>query len=404
LRVTKPYRLAIVSTHPIQYHAPWFQGLAAHPDLQSHVYYCHKATPQEQARAGFGVEFDWDVPLLSGYSCSFLHNVARPAGHGRFGGFDTPEIGKIIRQRHYDAVLVNGWNYKSAWQAIWAAWQSDVRVFVRGDSHLHSPRGCTTRMTKLLAYRRFVPRFDACLAAGEWSREYFAYYGARPDRIFLVPHVIDPEYLGVECQRLQANRSEFRRQWGLREDSVVFLFVGKFTETKRPLDFVRAVYGASKAQSSVEGLMVGDGPLRGACEDLVRSQHAPISFAGFLNQSQIVRAYASGDILVLPSDGETWGMVVNEAMACRLPCLVSDRVGCHPDLVFPGETGVVFSHRNVPALTASIVKLARNPSQIAVMGETAFNRSRKFCVQTAVDGVIQALAVTVRPGEPICTH
>jgi glycosyltransferase involved in cell wall biosynthesis len=402
--LTKPYRLAIVSTHPIQYHAAWFQGLAAHPDLQSHVYYCHKATPQEQARAGFGVEFDWDVPLLSGYSCSFLQNVARPAGHGRFGGFDTPEIGKIIRQRHYNAVLVNGWNYKSAWQAIWAAWQSDVRVFVRGDSHLHSPRGCTMRMTKLLAYRRFVPRFDACLAAGEWSREYFAYYGARPDRIFFVPNVIDPEYLGVECQRLQANQSEFRRQWGLREDSVVFLFVGKFTETKRPLDFVRAVYGASRVERSVEGLMVGDGPLRGACEDLVRSQHAPISFAGFLNQSQIVRAYASGDVLVLPSDGETWGMVVNEAMACRLPCLVSDRVGCHPDLVFPGETGVVFSHRNVPALTASIVNLARNPSQIAVMGETAFNRSRKFCVQTAVDGVIQALAVTVGPGEPICTH
>jgi hypothetical protein len=83
---------------------------------------------------------------------------------------------------------------------------------------------------------------------------------------------------------------------------------------------------------------------------------------------------------------------------------VSDRVGCHPDLIFPGETGVVFPHRNVPVLTASIVKLARNPSQIAVMGETAFNRSRNFCVQTAVDGVMQALAVTVGLGEPVCTH
>jgi len=402
--MAEAYKLAILSTHPIQHHAPWFRGLAAHPDLRVHVYYCHQATPREQAAAGFGVEFDWDVPLLSGYPHSFLQNVAHPAGHGRFAGFDTPEITRVVRQQQYDAVLVNGWHYKSAWQAIWAAWQSDVRVFIRGDSHLHFPRSLPLRLTKLLAYRRFVPRFDACLAAGEWSREYFAHYGARPDRIFLVPHVIDAEYMAFESQRFRAKRSEFGRQWRLREDSIVFLFVGKFTETKRPMDFVRAVHAASRDERSVEGLMVGDGPLRGACEDFVRSQHAPISFAGFLNQSQIVRAYACSDVLVVPSDGETWGMVVNEAMACRLPCLVSDRVGCHPDLILPGETGVVFPHRNVPALTASIVKLARNPSQIAVMGETAFNRSRNFCVQTAVDGVMQALAVTVGMGEPVCTH
>src|SRR5205823_11373578 len=173
LHMTGNFRLAILSTHPIQYHAPWFRGLAAHPDLDVHVYFCHNATPQEQARAGFGVEFDWDVDLLVGYPHSFLKNIAKPAGHGRFGGFDTPEIGKIIREKKYDAVLVNGWNYKSAWQAIWAAWQSGVKVMVRGDSHLHFDRSRSVKLTKRLAYRRFVPRFDACLAPGTWSREYF---------------------------------------------------------------------------------------------------------------------------------------------------------------------------------------------------------------------------------------
>jgi|ERR1700722_10288192 len=397
-----PCRLAIVSTHPIQYHAPWFRGLAAHPDLEMHVYYCHTATPEEQARAGFGVAFDWDVPLLTGYPHSFLQNIAHPAGHGRFTGFDTPEIAKIIRERHYDAVLVNGWHYKSAWQAIWAAWQSGVRVFVRGDSHLHSLRSRPVRLTKLVAYRRFVPRFDACLAAGEWSREYFAHYGARPDRIFFVPHVIDVGYLASESHRLRALQSELRRQWGLRENSVVFLFVGKFTETKRPLDFVCAIYNASRNEGSVEGLMVGDGPLRGACEDFVRSHHAPVSFAGFLNQSQIVRAYASSDVLVLPSIAETWGMVVNEAMACRRPCLVSDRVGCGPDLVLPEETGIIFPHCNVPALAASMVKLARNPAHIAAMGRNAHDRLRSYSVEAAVEGVLQSLAVTLAPAESPC--
>ena len=54
-RMRVPYRLAILCTHPIQYHAPWFRGLAAHPDLSIHVYFCNKATPKEQASAGFGV-------------------------------------------------------------------------------------------------------------------------------------------------------------------------------------------------------------------------------------------------------------------------------------------------------------------------------------------------------------
>src|SRR5262249_29371828 len=144
---------------------------------------------------------------------------------------------------------------------------------------------------------RFVPRFDACLAAGEWSREYFAYYGAGLDRIFLVPHVIDSEYMCSESRRLGPMRPELRRHWGLREDGTVFLFVGKFTEIKRPLDFVQAICDASKKEPSVQGLMVGDGPLRRNCEDFVRSYHVPVAFTGFLNQSQIVRPYAAGDVL-----------------------------------------------------------------------------------------------------------
>ena len=145
---TKKTKLAVVSTHPIQYHSPWFRAMASRPELNLHVYYCHKATPKEQADAGFGVEFDWDVPLLEGYPYTFLKNVAASPGHGRFGGFDTPGIEEIIRRREYDAILVNGWHYKSAWQAICACWRSKVKVMVRSDSHLHTPRGRAKRAFK----------------------------------------------------------------------------------------------------------------------------------------------------------------------------------------------------------------------------------------------------------------
>src|ERR1700686_1603462 len=83
----KKTRLAVISTHPIQYHSAWYRAMASRPELDLHVYYCHQATSREQASAGFGVEFDWDVPLLDGYPYSFLKNVADSPGHGRFSGF-----------------------------------------------------------------------------------------------------------------------------------------------------------------------------------------------------------------------------------------------------------------------------------------------------------------------------
>lgn len=386
------HRLAILSTHPIQYHSCWFRGLAACPDLQVHVYYCHQATPQEQARAGFGVEFEWDIPLLTGYPHSFLQNIANPPGHGRFAGFDTPEIKKIIRRGEYDAVLINGWHYKSAWQAIWTCWRSEVKVMVRGDSHLHTPRSFPVRLAKSLAYPRFIPRFDACLAVGQWSREYFVHYGASPERVFLVPHTVDIGAMGGDADRLRSNRSELRQGWALDPNATVFVFVGKFTETKRPIDFVRAVSEASKQKVAVQGLMVGDGPLRNVCEDLVDTHQVPITFAGFLNQSQIISAYVAADALVLPSSGETWGLVVNEAMACGRPCIVSDHVGCGPDLIEGGRTGAIFSLGDVDALAALMIGLSRDPSRLAFMSTQARCRIQKHSTQAAVEGVLQCMA------------
>src|SRR4249920_1071846 len=99
-------RVAFVTTHPIQYHAPWFRALAAEPRLDFEVLYCHNATSDEQAGAGFGVRFDWDVPLLDGYGHRFLRNVAAAPSIGRFAGLDTPEIGDVIRRGRYDAIVV----------------------------------------------------------------------------------------------------------------------------------------------------------------------------------------------------------------------------------------------------------------------------------------------------------
>jgi glycosyltransferase involved in cell wall biosynthesis len=385
-------RLAIVSTHPIQYHGEWFRRLASAPGLNVEVFYCHRATAREQGDAGFGVEFDWDVSLLEGYPYRFLRNISRRPSIAGFRGLDTPEIKDIVARERFDAVMINGWHYKSAWQAMRACWNSGTPVMVRSDSHLHTYRPLPRRMAKRPFYSWFVSKLDACLPVGKWSSEYFLHYGAAPERVFIVPHVVDTDYFESESKRLTPQRAALRAQWGLHDSTVLFLFAGKFTDKKRPLDFVNAIAEARSRGAEVEGMMVGDGPLRKRCEDIARRSNIPITFAGFLNQSQIAQAYVAADSLILPSNGgETWGLVVNEAMACGVPCFVSDQVGCGPDMIIPNETGAVFPIGNIEALSVLLAEFAADRTRIGRMAERAREQAGKYSVSVAVDRTLQAV-------------
>lgn len=387
-----PKKLVIVSSHPIQYHAPWFRALANSSEIDFQVWFCHKATPKEQAAAGFGVEFDWDVSLLEGYSHRFLKNVAARPSVNSYSGLDTPEVEGLIASARPDSVIVNGWHYKSAWQTMRACWRTHTPVMARSDSHLRTKRSAGRRTVKWPYYRWFIPKLDACLAVGKWSSEYFLHYGARPEKIFIVPHVVDTDYFQGESERLAPQRLKLRSRWGLTGDSRVFLFAGKFIEKKRPQDFVKAVALAASRDPRVAALMVGDGPLRTACEEKVRNERLPISFTGFLNQSEIVAAYVSADALVLPSDGgETWGLVVNEAMACGRPCFVSDHVGCGPDLIASNETGAVFPLGDIDALVSLLSDFARDESKQAEMRRGVARGIDKYAGAAALAGTLEAL-------------
>lgn len=386
-------KVAIVSTHVIQYHAPWFRALASRGDLDPVVLYCREAGPQDQAKAGFGVEFNWDVSLLEGYRWEYLRNIAAKSGFG-FWDLDTPDLSRRILQLEFDAVVVNGWHYKSAWQAMLAGWRAGIPVLARSDSHLGTPRHPSKSRFKWPLYRAFVPRLDGCLPVGTASRQYFLRYGARPDRIFEVPHATDSTRFTAEARMWSGRAGELRKKWGLPQDGVVFLFAGKFSAQKRPLDFVHAIATARRMGADVAGLMVGDGELREACEAEARNSGAPVSFTGFLNQAQIVSAYVAADALVLPSHSETWGLVVNEAMVCGKPAFVSDRVGCATDLVDPSKTGDVYPTGNV-TLLAHLMATYADRQKLRAMGENARRKIAAHSPENAAERLAFAVRATV---------
>jgi len=341
-------RIGFLVSHPIQYYAPIFRELAKRCDLT--VFFAHRQTAEQQARAGFGVAFDWDVDLLSGYDSRFLANVARQPSTDRFAGCDTPGIADEIAHGRFDAFVVPGWALRSYWQAVRACRRLGVPVLARGDSQLGSQRNGAVRLAKAVAFSHLLRRFDGFLYVGQRNREYLAHYGAPAERLFFSPHCVDNDAFAAasrDARRAMADAP--RRPDGRRR----VLFVGKLIGRKHPADLLLAV--ARLRDRAVQIAFAGAGELEPELRKIAAASSVQADFMGFMNQSELPAAYAAADLLVLPSDSqETWGLVVNEAMACGIPAIVSDAVGCGPDLIEPGRTGATFPFRDVTALASTI--------------------------------------------------
>lgn len=392
-----PYRIGILSTHPIQYYSPWYRALAAREDIDLQVYYAHQQTAEGQALAGFGVAFEWDVPLLDGYPYKFLQNVARRPNVCDYWGCDTPGIAEHIERERFDAFIVHGWYNRSFWRAMRACWRTRTPLLIRGDSQLLTSHSLVRRLVKRWYYSRFIPRFDAYLVVGARAREYYLAFGAKAERMFFAPHFVDNDFFAAAADRLQGRRDELRRQLGIDESAVVFLFAGKYIAKKRPLDFVDAVHRAARSTPRIVGVMVGDGPLRSEIEARSAALRAPIHMCGFMNQSKISEAYMLANMLALPSDcGETWGLVVNEAMASGLPAMVSDQVGCTPDLVHNGRTGYVYTCGDVEQLAQLMVFAAGHPQDVQSCANAARDLIHRYSVAEAVRGTCAAVAAVAQ--------
>lgn len=376
-------RVAALISHPIQYYAPIFRELARRGDL--HVFYGQRIAAEQQAQSGFGVAFDWDVDLMGGYASSFLTNVARRPGPDHFLGCDTPDVGRELKAGGFDALLLVGWYLKSFIQATIAAKRLGLPVVVRGDSHLGMPTGAIKKAVKDLAFPGLLRVFDGAAYVGERSRAFYRRYGYPDARLFRSPHCIDTEWFAAGASSNAG--PALRARLGIDPAAKVLLFAGKLVPFKRPLDVIDAAGQLRAAGLDLQVLVAGSGELESALRERAAASGVPTHMLGFQNQSQMPAVYAAADVLALPSTGrETWGLVANEALACGTPIVVSDAVGCAPDLAV-GEVGRTFPLADVGALARCVEEVLRSPPR----PEAIQRVSDAYGLSAAVDGIQEAL-------------
>jgi glycosyltransferase involved in cell wall biosynthesis len=388
-------RIAVITTHPIQYQVPWFRALAEDKEVDARVFFSYIPNKHEQG-IGFGTAFDWDIDLRQGFDNVVLRNLLLSSTIPTFFRRIAIGIGRELRTFDPDAALIMGWQEFSLLQAFIASWTRGVPIILRGDSNALKPR--PAHVTAL--HRIYLSRASAALATGDANAEFYIQGGMPPDQIVMARHFVDNERFAKAADSLRGERHRIRAAWGVRESALCVLFAGKLEAKKRVTDVLEALRIAGDLGIDVHGLVVGTGAEMTNARRMVASLDLPVTFTGFLNQTEMPRAYVAADVVVLPSDyGETWGLVINEAMATGLPAIVSNRVGCAGDLVVDGETGAVTPFGEPSAIAQKLVGLAKNPDYRIALGRAARGHvGSHYTIALAVKALKEAVE-RVKPGK-----
>jgi len=359
-------KLAIITTHPIQYYAPVFKLLHERQKIAIMVYYTWGEKSKVKYDPGFGATIDWDIPLTDGYPFSWVENTSHDPGTHHYRGIIDPNLINEITGWQPDAILVFGWAWQSHLRCI-RHFKGRVPVYFRGDSTLLDETSGIKSIMKSLFLKWVYKDINHAFYNGTNNKAYFKKYGLKDEQLSFAPHAVDNDRF-AEDKKEEA--TALRKQLRVDDNDVLVLFAGKFENKKSPELLLDAFLVLEKP--GVHLLFVGNGNLEADLK-LKAGNSKNVHFMDFQNQSRMPVIYQACDLFCLPSKGpgETWGLAVNEAMACGKAVLVSDKAGCAIDLVKIGYNGDIFESGNKDSLTGSLNQLVQSKSKLAEMGKNS---------------------------------
>jgi glycosyltransferase involved in cell wall biosynthesis len=381
-------KLAIITTHPIQYYAPVFQILAKeHPDMK--VFYTAGEQSLQKYDPDFQKNIQWDIPLLEGYQYRFLKNTGSNPGTTHFRGIINPDAIKEIDEFGPDVLLVYGW----AWQShlkILRHYSGRKKVWFRGDSTMLDLVKGYKRLIRYALLRWIYWHVDLAFYVGSQNKTYFQKFGLKEGQLKFAPHSIDNNRFALDRS---AEASALRKKIGIPESGILILFAGKFEPKKDPLTLLTAF--ESLENENIFLLFAGNGVLEKELKETAKRsvKKEKIFFTGFQNQSQMPVLYQACEVFCLPSvgPGETWGLAVNEAMAAGKAVIVSDKVGCANDLVKDGVNGYVFRSGRSDDLSNKLDSLTEDVTRIDEFGNESKKMIRSWSFEKQVSSILEEL-------------
>ncbi len=367
-------KLAIISSHPIQYNAPLFKKLAQRGNIDVKVFYTWSQAEKGFFDKEFNKRIEWDIPLLDGYCYEFIKNTSKKPNSKHFRGIICPNLIEKIEKWNPNAILLYGWAFQAHFKAM-RYFKGKIPILFRGDSTLldkHFGFKKIFRQHVLSYVYRFI---DYAFFVGTHNKKYFVNAGLKEEQLIFLPYSIDYQrFEDNEKKQYQQKANEIKLKLGVKHHEKVIAFIGKFIKKKNPVFVLKAIQQYNQVnKNKIKLIYMGSGILEKELKRLAKND-ADIFFLPFVNQKEMPIAYRIADIFVLPSKGpqETWGMSVNEAIACKRLVLVSNRVGSAIDMV-NDNNGEIFESNNTISFNNKLQKLLNKTDFSTKTGASPFN-------------------------------
>ena len=371
----------------IQYQDPFFRLLAADPEIDLTVFYCSRAGAETYHDADMQTSLQWDIDLLHGYRHVFLRNFGWNDGYRRL---INPGIIPAIARGSFDAVLFFlGWGTITSLLGIAACRVTGTPFLLYGDSSFPPPEDSWRAKLRAAFLRGVFALASGFMVSGKLNADYYRHYGGDPRTFFLLPWAIDNERFAKASRFAPGEREAMRARFGLTQEQVAFVFSAKLVPRKDPMTLLRAL-ARMRHRDRAAVVFLGHGELRDELERFAREQNLNVRFAGFVNQADLPKHYAMCDVFVLPSTYEPRGAVINEAMACGLPVVVTDRCGSLGDIVQDNDNAFVYPAGNADELARDLDVLIDDELR-SRMGERSREIISDWSYARGVEGVKDAL-------------
>ena len=384
-----PYRVLLLHNIMAPYRFPLFRAIDADPRIDLEVWFMSRSArnrrwSQSSQDLGFAYQVLPSVEFnhASRDLFTYIVNYSFPWKYAR-GNFDV-----LISAGWLDFACQAGFVLSKALRRKYIQWSESTAYEPSLQRSLAAP-----------VVKTMVRWADACVAVGTRSREYLEKLGAHSRDIYTAYSTVDVELFRRVSSLARRERVEHRTALGIRRGFVV-LYCGQFIERKGLRYLLEAFASIKALHEDVALVLIGYGPER----DMLLAQVAlsgisDVHVVDHVEVTEMPTMYALADVFVLPSLEETWGLVVNEAMACGLPVIVTDRAGASIDLVRQGENGYVVPAGDSTAIAECITRLIEDPALAARMGDCSSERIQQFtperAAQVFVDAIVHAMSRSI---------
>ena len=368
------------------YRIPVFNALARHEGVDLHVVFLAETDTELRQWRVYRDEIAFSYQVLPSWRIRLAgHNVLLNWG-----------VKSCLSKFGPEAIICGGYNYCASWEALsWTA-RHNARFVLWSESNRQDARSGRAWTEKLKS--NFLSRCDGFAVPGKSAGDYLLSLGVNAERITLAPNAVDNAWFAAQAESIRGRASEFRSKLRLPERFI--LFVGRLVEGKGVFDLLEA-YGrlGDDVRSELGLIFAGDGDCRSELERRAKGiQPGKVGFAGFVHREDLAALYALSEALLLPTHSDTWGLVVNEAMACGLPIVVTSVAGCAADLVENEWNGYVVPPADPEALKIVIEQLATNHDLRRQMSLRSYQRIRAYSPENCAAGLAAAALAVERPG------